>query len=711
MELLAPCGNYETFLATLNNGADAVYFAGSKYGARAYADNFSDEEIIKAIKRAHLFNVKTYLTVNTLIKESEWADVLEYIKPFYEAGLDACIVQDIGLISCFSKYFPNMECHVSTQAFITSKHSIKLYKDLGVTRVVLARELSLDEIKEIKNECKKNNIEVETFIHGAMCYSYSGQCLLSSCLGGRSGNRGRCAGPCRLEYDGLSTAKQDSGYLLSMKDQCALELIPELISAGIDSLKIEGRMKKPEYAALVTAMYRKYIDLYQVSPDKFRISNDDLKLLRSFYMRSEIGSGYYHQKNGRQMICVNNPAYSKTADELMEYVRNVYMTKKRALNISFSINCITDNNVSVLANYNDIYIYEEGDIVEHSINRPLCENDIIKQFSKLGDTVFNLENIDINISKDAFLPVKSLNELRRRVCEKLEDAILEKYKNDRVEHNVKVKNISSNHKSAFNNIDSMIKVLNLDQFKAALYYSSDCAICIDNELFYHNIEYFKDTLNKAHNILLIDLPTVIREDNVSYLRKLLDMSGKLVDGYLINNLEELDFLVSYREKIIIAGPGIYTWNKHAYNYIKTLTDSVVCSYELNKYEINNNYDQDAFLLCYGKIPLMQSANCIEKTIDKCNKNIGDRFVSLIDRKNYKFKVLRNCEVCSNTIFNPVPTSLHEECIEGKIKYKKLISFVDEDYETVCNILDLFIRNDINNCPDTYTKNYWKRGVE
>ena len=220
MELLSPAGNYKAFIGAINAGCDAVYLGGSKFGARAYADNFSDEEIIRAIKVAHLHDVKIYLTVNTLIKEREYKEVCDYIRPFYEAGLDACIVQDLGLISCFGTPFPNMECHISTQGFSTSIESVKMYKEMGAKRVVLARELSLDEIDYIK---KNVDIELETFIHGAMCYSYSGQCLFSSCLGGRSGNRGRCAGPCRLPYSYLGNNKNsdalNEAFFLSMKDQ------------------------------------------------------------------------------------------------------------------------------------------------------------------------------------------------------------------------------------------------------------------------------------------------------------------------------------------------------------------------------------------------------------------------------------------------------------------------------------------------------------
>ncbi len=270
VELLAPAGDYACFMAAINAGADAVYLGGTKFGARAYANNFSQDEIAEALRVAHLFHRKIYLTVNTLVKESEMPELVPYIAPLYEAGLDGVIVQDIGVLKVLREHFPALALHASTQMTVTGVYGAQFVKSLGVSRVVPARELSLDEIRDIKEE---TGLEVECFIHGAMCYAYSGQCLFSSILGGRSGNRGRCAGPCRLPY---TDENKKQLYPLSLKDMYTLPMIPKLIEAGIDSFKIEGRMKKPEYVAGVTAVYRKYIDQYLSAPDrKFQIAKDD----------------------------------------------------------------------------------------------------------------------------------------------------------------------------------------------------------------------------------------------------------------------------------------------------------------------------------------------------------------------------------------------------------------------------------------------------
>ncbi len=704
MELLSPCGNFETFIAVVNSGADAVYLAGSKYGARAYAENFTDDEIIEAIKYAHLLSVKVYLTVNTLIKEKEWDDVISYIKPFYEAGLDACIVQDIGLIYELNRSFPNMECHVSTQSFVTSKYSAKFFKDLGVTRIVLARELTLPEVKAIKEECSKYNIEIEAFIHGAMCYSYSGQCLFSSCLGGRSGNRGRCAGPCRLEYEGTSAEGHNkAGYLLSMKDQCALEILPKLIEAGVDSFKIEGRMKRPEYAAFVTSMYRKYIDLYKKAPNDYKVSKEDLSLLKSFYMRSEIGTGYYLIRNGKEMISILNPAYSKTSEDLIESVKNDLLTKRKTLPVSFYINATVGEPFSATASINDIYVYSETNIVSESINRPVSLEDIHKHFTKLGDTVFSPEHCEINLSKNAFISVGEIKNLRRKAINELESEIILKYNKEIKKASFEGSLISNKSKKLLKH-NTIIEIITLEQLNECAKYYDRAYIAIDFGLFVNNFEYICNLSLSAD--LILNLPFVVRNDDVDMLKEYIEKSNFDI---LVNNIEELYILNEYySDKTIILGPSVYQWNKHSVELLSSLYDGFVYPYELSKYEIND-LGNEGFLTVYGKVPLMQSANCIQKTISQCLKNKGERFVYIKDRKNYNMPVSRNCYNCSNTIYNAVPTFLHDEVMNAKI-INKVISFTDENAIETKNILYCFM-GDSNKCPNNFTKGYWKRGVD
>ena len=307
VEILAPAGSFACFQAAMNAGADAVYAAGARFGARAYANNFTQDELIEAIERAHIYGKKFYLTVNTLLKDHEIAELYDYLAPLYEKGLDAVIVQDTGVFQFSRSNFPDLDIHASTQMTITGAAGAKFLESQGAARVVPARELSLEEVRQIH---ETTDLEVECFVHGALCYCYSGQCLMSSVIGGRSGNRGQCAQPCRLPY----TVDGQKKYFLSLKDICTLELIPELVEAGIDSFKIEGRMKKPEYVAAVTAMYRKYVDLYlKKGKSGYAVKPEDRENLMDLYNRGDSDTGYYKQHNGREMLALDRPNHAGVA--------------------------------------------------------------------------------------------------------------------------------------------------------------------------------------------------------------------------------------------------------------------------------------------------------------------------------------------------------------------------------------------------------------
>lgn len=321
IEILAPAGSYEALTAAINASCDAVYIGGNKFGARAYAENPNEEIMLRAIDYAHIHNKKIYMTVNTLFKNSELEkELYDYLIRYYEQGLDAVIVQDVGVLHFIHEHFPDLPIHASTQMTLTMGQGAETLKHMGITRLVNARELSLAEIKNIR---AFSDLEIESFVHGALCYCYSGQCLMSSMLGGRSGNRGRCAQPCRMPYqlrgDNKNLTSEEEKYVLSPKDICTLEIIPELIEAGIDSFKIEGRMKRPEYTAGVSYTYHKYIDKYQeLGKERYEayISDhkEDLKLdvmlLKDLYNRGGFTQGYYTTRNGKSMISVNRPNHS-----------------------------------------------------------------------------------------------------------------------------------------------------------------------------------------------------------------------------------------------------------------------------------------------------------------------------------------------------------------------------------------------------------------
>ncbi|MCR5701232.1 MAG: U32 family peptidase [Lachnospiraceae bacterium] len=328
-EILAPAGSFDALVSAINAGADAIYLGGQRFGARAYAGNFSDEELLEAIEYAHLYGVKVYLTVNTLFRDDEIKELYFYLNPLYIAGLDAVIVQDIGVISFIHEQFPKLPIHASTQMTITSDYAYGLLKDYGVTRIVPARELSLDELKGLKdgNGCP----EVEVFVQGALCICYSGQCFMSSYFGGRSGNRGRCAGSCRLPYKLMNengkSVDVGGDYVLSMKDLCGVDYIKKLVEAGVDSFKIEGRMKNPQYVAACVESYRKCVDdLF----DKNDNSKKDFykKRMAAVFNRGGFTDGYYERKNGRDMLSFFTPGHmGMTVGKITGINKNVITIK------------------------------------------------------------------------------------------------------------------------------------------------------------------------------------------------------------------------------------------------------------------------------------------------------------------------------------------------------------------------------------------------
>ena len=487
-ELLIPVGNKECLLAAIHNGADAVYLGGKKFGARAYSNNFDEQEMIEAIKLCHLYGVKIYVTVNTMIYNSEIEQVMNYLNFLYINNVDAVIMQDNGLIELTRKTIPNLEIHVSTQAHNHNKPAIEHYKQLGCTRVVFDRESSLESIYKLDV-----NIEKEVFVYGALCICYSGNCLFSALNGGRSANRGMCVGSCRLPYTLYKNEiKQKEGYLLSTKDLNTLPKLKEILDCNIDSLKIEGRMKSKEYVAIVTKTYRKLIDNYYEGKELLLTKEDNEKLLKTY--NREFTTGYlFEEKNiindktsnhqgvkiGK-VIGVNNKRITieldsnlyqndairfdkpnkgmyvnslynnkgllvsniskgnicqvdnkdrimikdllgsnvlKTIDTKLNEELNNTQEKKILVNISFKAFIGTKATLSITDNTNTIEI--TGNIVDKALNAPITKERIIEQLSKLGNTPYKLNKIDIEIDNNIFINLKELNELRRTATEQL----------------------------------------------------------------------------------------------------------------------------------------------------------------------------------------------------------------------------------------------------------------------------------------------------
>ncbi len=735
VELLAPAGNMEGFYGAIHAGADAVYLGGSRFGARAYADNFTTEELIHCIRYAHLWGRKVYLTVNTLVKETEFQDIYEYLLPFYEAGLDGVIVQDIGVFAYIREQFPDIELHVSTQMTLTGVYGAAMLRDMGACRIVPARELSLKEITKIKEE---TGLAIETFIHGAMCYCYSGQCLFSSILGGRSGNRGRCAQPCRLPYQ-VRTEYGESGecYPLSLKDMCTIEHIPELIRGGIDSFKIEGRMKKPEYTAGVTSIYRKYIDRFYENEgnDVKRIEPEDLKALSCLYIRSERQDGYYYKHNGKDMVTLFSPAYSGSDEALLAQIRQKYLEHKPKMPISVYADFQTGKNATVTFVMDHISIVVEGEAVQVASKQPISKENILKQLCKLGESSFIVENTEVLVSEDAFYPLRAINELRREAVARLENAVI-------CRNGFPIQRKGTNHYELMECQNETVEkktgkihvsIRRFEQLKAltALFDLKQefpiTRIYIDCDLLAENSESVISQCQKLDGRCqtIIALPYIIREKDYSLLENnvfsVLEQYSELFSGVLVRSMEGMGMLKAkdYQGKIY-ADAGFYIWNR------KTLQ---VWSASLNGFCIPlelKNTEQRKILgeipcekVVYGRIPMMITANCIAKTTSGCQKGLGKSLAKLTDRYHKQFPVELNCVHCMNIIYNSVPLSLHGELSKWKEQVDFRLDFSVENGQETKEIVEFFLNlwaigydgTTIKPPYKDYTTGHEKRGVE
>lgn len=427
-ELLAPAGSFESVRAAVNAGADAVYMGGTRFGARAYSESAESEDedmVMEAIRWCHLFGVKLYMTVNILFKESELKEFFSYIKPYYEAGLDGVIVQDFGAVELFHRYFPGLPVHASTQMSITNRNGALLVKRLGMTRAVLARELSLPEIRSVHEACGPD-FELEIFIHGAMCYSYSGSCFMSSFLGGRSGNRGRCAGPCRLCYE----AYGEKGYFLSMKDMETLSMLPELLDAGAFSLKIEGRMKSPVYTAGVVSVYRSFLDS-ALKGEKRTVTEADRQILREIFDRGS--TSYLDRHNGADMIVARERDFRAADEKRREKIRKNYLENDRTRKIRLFFQAHVGEKALLRATLDPSDGEEAGfsafseKMLQPSEKKPLSESEIREKLLSVGSSPFSVSELTMDYDGSAFLPLSVLKSLRRSAFSGLEEEILKPF--------------------------------------------------------------------------------------------------------------------------------------------------------------------------------------------------------------------------------------------------------------------------------------------
>ncbi|MDO5573345.1 MAG: DUF3656 domain-containing protein [bacterium] len=728
IELLSPAGSRESFIAAIGAGADAVYVGGSRYGARAYAKNFTEEELLWAIDYAHLFGKKVYMTVNTLMKEQELHDLTAFLEPYYDAGLDAVIVQDLGAISVIRNCFPKLDIHASTQMAITSAEGVLLLEELGIRQVVPARELSLAEIKTIS---EKTSASIECFVHGAICYSYSGKCLFSSLIGGRSGNRGRCAQPCRLPYEAVSGGRKQNQeqeqYLLSLKDMCTIKMIPELIQAGITSFKIEGRMKRPEYVAGVTRIYRKYIDRFMElkTDQKYCVEKNDYDELTKLYTRSGHSDGYYRKKNGRDMLTLQKPSYETDEDERFHELYEIYVDHMKKISAKAVIT-LRKNMPSCLELQSGEYsVKVYGDMVQEALSRPLDQEAILKQLHKTGNSDIDLGQIRVDRDDDIFMPVKQLNELRRQGITALTEEMLRHYHRSKASELLNpeaakvytgVEQENDNNTmvlSAYVETMETLKSLCKTEGLHRLYISSADITRTDEAV---------AAAYRSGKEVYIALPVICRHYDQEKIKALMTLiSRKEISGVSVQNYEWLYLLQQYGyQGDIVADYYLYTMNEAAKKQLRSFgCRHFTIPLELNEKEIRHMENSSSELLVYGYLPMMVTAQCLRNTLTGCT-HIPENNLGLKDRYQKHLQVKNCCSECYNVIYNSVPLSLHSELTKiKKMGFHGLrLNFTGESAEEAARITEWYteainhVSPQVSALPfQDYTKGHFSRGVE
>ena len=711
-EVLAPAGSFQTFKAVIEAGADAVYVGGSSFGARAYADNFTEEELLQAIDYAHLRGKKVYLTVNTLLKNKEINDELyDYLLPFYLKGLDAVLVQDFGALSYIHKAFPDLPIHTSTQMTVTGIEGVRLLQSYGVTRVVMARETSLAEMKKIH---EATGMELEAFVHGALCYCYSGQCLFSSLLGGRSGNRGRCAQPCRLAYTVMDENHKEllkDSYILSMKDMCGIRDINELKEAGVYSLKIEGRMKRPEYAAGVVSFYRKYVD--SLKP----VSDSDYNKLKSLGNRCGFTDKYYFDHNAKDMITYEKPNFAVEDEDFVSRISAKYVDTETRLPIK-GICVLNEGNNSFLTVECKNYVYTAtGQTVDIAQKKPLIKEDVEKRLSKTGDTSFVFEELEVIMDDNIFMPNGAINELRRSALEGLKNELLSTYVRDESRCS-KQKPAPVADKSADLQAVCSASVETTAQLKEVCKSSLISRVYIDwnryslNDFDNEIADDIRFVTTNSKKIYII-LPAVCRDKTYNFLLSKQDLLGQsAISGFVVKNYEELGWcLDKFPDREIITDHNLYTYNDYAVNAYHELNISLdTMPLELNGREIARRSNADTEMIVYGYYPLMTSAQCVHRNSSKCDK--CKQITYLKDRYNKLFPVKNMCNECYNVIYNTLPTMLFNDIArlkESKIHNLRLMFTVEDAAETR-EILSYFENPSLKRRGE-FTNGHYKRGVE
>ncbi len=780
IELLAPAGSVSALKAVTNAGADAVYIGASRFGARAYADNPDEDALLHAMDYAHIRGVKVYLTVNTLLKDREIDELCSFMRPYVENGVDAVLVQDYGVMRLLHEAYPSLPLHASTQMTITGPKWSSVIKQYGVTRVVPARELSVTELRRIREE---SGLEVETFVHGALCYCYSGACLMSSMIGGRSGNRGRCAQPCRLlnllndreGFDGRSSIldRKDARHFLSPKDLCAASLIPELIAAGIDSLKIEGRMKQPEYAAGVVSVYRDLIDRAVEDPGRFRVRGEEEKKLYDLYNRSGFTDGYFHRQNGPEMMALVKheltPEETERRHALYEEMHAKYLDEAFPVPVTGSFSVRKGRPIAAEVSCGSASAKVQGLVAETAAKRPLTAERIRENVMKTGGSDFVFTSAVIDTDEESFVPMSALNDLRRQALSALREEMLRAYRRTLPDHlpddtgahavevlpgrgnalphelslrenpllrepsgrgayvqeNPLLRELSGRGASSQENPMALsVLAASREQFEAALDARSVSMIYAEAAMLASEADAlsaarrFIAAARKYGKMPAIAMPRVDRAGRNAdiFVRHAEELIAEGLCLFLIRAPETLGaFLEKGLQAYVRADASIYTMNRHALSCLSDLGVSLYTApLELNKKELRARMNRGSEVIVYGATPLMLSAQCLKKNTEGCTKK--NARMTLTDRTGTKFTVKCECVFCYNILYNYLPLCLLSETDELRSMgfSSARVEFSGESREEAERILaaaEAALSGRKPELPEVYTRGHYQRGVE
>ncbi len=673
-EILAPAGSFESLVAAVRSGADAVYLGMQEFSARRNAENFDSESIFDAVRYCHIRSVAVYLTLNIMLKNSELESALDTVRTAVAAGIDGIIVQDLGLAKILHTAFPELPLHASTQMSVNSPSALPLLKDMGFCRVVAAREMSKTQLIELCKKAQELQMEVEVFVHGALCMCVSGQCLMSAVLGGRSGNRGLCAGPCRLPF----SVPDGSGYDLSLKDLSLLQYLNELADMGVTSFKIEGRMKRPEYVAAATAAARTALDGER---------NEELsETLRDVFSRSGFTDGYYTGKTGRDMFGIRTRDDVVAAGDAIPKLHEIYRNERQSVAVSLLTEINSGTPIKLTLSDGENTVTAEGDIPQKAANRPLDCETVKKSLSKLGSTPYFADEITVRIDDGLFVPASALNELRRCACEKL-DAVRG------APHEIKeFPYISNTSKSEHAKTLSLVA-----RFARAEMVPDDLTGI--SAVVLPVFEKIPEDME-----VIVELPRRIRDEDklTSRLLQLRDsgiktaLCGNLAAVYIakkvgLSVIGDIGLNVCNSESIdLLAGFGLSAVMLSAETDMR---DAVTMSSPINK-----------GIFAYGRLPLMLTENCPLKNGRSCADCDKKGFIT--DRKGIDFPV--RCTGGVSEILNSVPVVLSDRLDELLGLDFLYLRFDDENPDEARRVIDAYINGDM--LSGDYTRGMYYKNI-